>query len=789
VVSQLRRWLALRALVVLVLLSAGVAGNVLLVAGQGNMAALIAGGALVTVVGFVALGTVLGRIANKAQGKERNPDRGAGSKVPQHITPHQLPADVAGFTGRHMNMRELDAALDPAPATTKAVGILVLSGEAGAGKTALALHWAHSIADRFPDGQLYVDLRGFSMGPPANPGDVLAGFLRALGVEGASIPFKVDERGALYRSLLAGRRVLVVLDNARSSEQIKLLLPGTPSCLVLVTSRDNLGSLVALAGARRMELSTLSDLEAFELLRTLVGPQADAEPAACNLLARRCANLPLALRIAADIAVVRRSMTISALAQELADEHRALKRLETADDPAAAINTVFSWSYRLLPANAAMAFRLMGVAPGQDIGVPAISALSNLPLEEAEDAASALLRLHLVREDDRGRFALHDLVRAYAAEQIVQGSDDCDGALSRLFSYYLSRSLAAIECLFPADRNERRQGTKAAPDNYVFNSPNARSWLDLERPNLVALVEAAALAGWPLAVASLATVIWRYLHTGAHYVDAVRIHNAALKAARHAGDGHGEASALDNLGIIYWSWGRYGEAREFVEAANAIFVEIDSKPAITRTLSHLGMILARTGPYEGAIEYFAKALALAREIGDQYSEGSNLDNIGTMYEELGRYEEALSHYDQALIIARAIGNPEHGSLDNLGRVSALLGRYDRALDYLKLAHAVASKVEDRRSLGPILNSLGEVYSKIGDQRNAAENHSVAADVSDAIGDLHEKARAYRGWGDALQASGSLDEARQRWLTALSIYEQLGVPEVDQVRSRLSAATT
>jgi DNA-binding SARP family transcriptional activator len=385
---------------------------------------------------------------------------------PQRAVPRELPPAVPGFTGRSAELQALTGLLNRLGA--QAPGALVISaigGTAGVGKTALAVHWAHRVADRFPGGQLYVNLRGYDPGPPVPATDALAAFLRALGVPGPDIPPEEDERAARYRSLLAGRRMLVVLDNARSADQVRPLLPGTPACTVLVTSRDTLAGLVARDGAARLDLDLLPLPEAIALLRTLIGPRADAEPEAAARLADQCCRLPLALRVAAELAASRPAASLAGLVSELADLSTRLDLLETGEDPRTQVRTVFSWSYRHLDAEAARTFRLTGLHPGPDLDPHAAAALTSTALPQARRALDTLARAHLISPAAPGRYAMHDLLRGYAREltATVDGGPEQHAALTRLFDHYLHTAATAMDILFPAERHRRPRIPPPAP--------------------------------------------------------------------------------------------------------------------------------------------------------------------------------------------------------------------------------------------------------------------------------------------------------------------------------------
>jgi hypothetical protein len=330
--------------------------------------------------------------------------------------PRQLPPAVPGFTGRTRELDALTHLLGPAGAATGPVVISAIAGTAGVGKTALALHWAHQAAERYPDGQLYVNLRGYDPDRPVPAASALAWLLRALGVAGPDIPPEPDERAALYRSLLAGRRMLVVLDNAGSAEQVRLLLPGTVTCGVLVTSRDSLAGLVARDGAARLDLDLLPMADAIALLRTLIGGRADTDPGAAEALATQCSRLPLALRVAAEFATARPEVSLASLVGELTNQQRRLDLLDASGDPRAGVRAVFSWSYRDLASVPARVFRRLSLHPGPDLDAHAAAALSGTALDEAAEVLDLLARTHLIQRAGPGRYDLHDLLRAYARE-------------------------------------------------------------------------------------------------------------------------------------------------------------------------------------------------------------------------------------------------------------------------------------------------------------------------------------------------------------------------------------
>jgi DNA-binding SARP family transcriptional activator len=373
---------------------------------------------------------------------------------PARAVPRQLPQAVPGFTGRATELRTLTGLIGRRGQAPGTVVISAIAGTAGVGKSALAVHWAHQAAGQFPDGQLYVNLRSYDLGQPLSPADALAGFLRSLGVPGADIPQEEQERAACYRRLLADKRMLVVLDNAGSADQVRPLLPGAEACAVLVTSRDALAGLAARDGAARSYLDVLPLPEAVALLRSLIGARVDAEPGAAVELAKQCCRLPLALRVAAEFAASRPAAPLAGLAAELADLRTRLDLLTAGRDPSTEVRAVFSWSYRRLSVPDARAFRMLGLHPGPDIEPYAAAALAGLTVPQARLALDTLARAHLIQPVAPGRHSMHDLLRTYAREltAAVDSDDDRQAALTGLFDHYARTAAAAMDTLLPAER-------------------------------------------------------------------------------------------------------------------------------------------------------------------------------------------------------------------------------------------------------------------------------------------------------------------------------------------------
>jgi DNA-binding SARP family transcriptional activator/tetratricopeptide (TPR) repeat protein len=749
------------------------------------------------------------------------------------LVPRQLPRPAPKFVGRDHELaalnRLLEQAAQAAPAT---VVISAIGGTAGVGKTALAVHWAHQVAGRFPDGQLHVNLRGYDPDQPVSPADALAGFLRALGVEGQGIAAEVDERAAQYRSLLAGKRMLVVLDNAGSAEHVRPLLPGTPDCMVVVTSRDALAGLVARDGADRLDLDLLSSADAVRLLRTLIGSRADADPAAATELAARCARLPLALRVAAELAVTRPSASLAGLAGELADGQRGLSLLDADGDPRTAVRAVFSWSYRHLDAAAARAFRLIGMHPGPDLEPYAAAMLTGTTTEQAAQLLSLLARAHLIQPGAPGRYGMHDLLRAYARE--LAAVHDHEGgqhaSLTRLFDHYLQTAACAMDTLVPAERHRRpRTPPPDGPRPPVTDLSVAREWLDAETGNLIAVAAHTARLGWPSYAIRLAATLSRYFEISGRYSEAILIHGHAREAAQQAGDRAAEATALTNLGVTGYQQGRYDQGAAHLQQALAVFRETGNRDAEGRALGNLAIIAQQQGRYEQAAIYLQQVLAVFRETGNQDGQAGALGNLGVMGQQQGRYQQAVIHHRQSLALFRESGNRdgeavalgnlgvtycqqvryedatghlqealalfraggnryrEANTLADLGFVAQQQGHYQQATDYYQQALAMCHEIGDRAGEAIALNGLGELFLATGRPDDARARHTTALSLARDIGHKHEQARAHKGLGHDWAAAGDRGQACSHWELALAIYAELSAPEAEEIRAVLAAA--
>jgi DNA-binding SARP family transcriptional activator/Tfp pilus assembly protein PilF len=743
--------------------------------------------------------------------------------------PRQLPAAVEQFTGRGDELAELTAQLRPAGRTPRTMVISAIGGTAGVGKSALAVHWAHQAAERFPDGQLYVNLRGYDPGQPVPPGDALAGFLRALGVPGPDVPSETDERAARFRSLLAGRQILVLLDNAGSVEQVRPLLPGTPGCAVLVTSRDALAGLVARDGARRLDLDLLPLADAVSLLRALIGARVDRDPKAAAALTAQCCRLPLALRVAAELAAARPAVPLADLAGELADQHQRLDLLDAGGDPATAIRAVFSWSYRHLEPDTARAFRLAGLHPGPDLDPFAAAALTGTSLPRVGRLLDQLALANLIHLTGPGRCGMHDLLRAYARElAAAEQEEEQRAALTRLFGYYLHTAAAAMDALFPAEQQHRpRIPASAGPAPMMTGTAAALAWLDAERENLVSVAVHAAEHQWPGHATRLASTLFRYLETGGHHREAVTIHSYARRAARDTGDRAAEAIALTNLGLVDLRQGSYRQATGYLREALALYREAGDRSGEARTRHDIGIADFEQGRYREAAGHFQEALTIQRGLGDRVSEARTLNSLGLVDTRLGRYRQAADNLQRALALCRDVGNSAVAAYAalNLGDVDLRQGHCRKATSHFQQALALFRETGDRtgeayaltglgdavprpeqpsagyheqalalfRGTGDrsgeaeALNGLGKVFLVTGQDDQARAQHAAALALASEIGSKYQQARSHEGLARAYDACGNPGYARHHWQKALTLYTDLGVPEALQVHTQLAAA--
>ena len=716
--------------------------------------------------------------------------RAAGAG-PGPVVPRELPGPVPHFVGRAAELADLTGMLDRAGAQRpQALVISAIAGMAGAGKTALAIQWAHRVADRFPDGQLHVNLRGYDPGRPVSPAEALAGFLRSLGVAEQDIPAGAGERAARYRSLLAGRRMLIVIDNAADVAQARPLLPGSPSCVAVVTSRDALAGLVARDGAHRLDLGLLPPAEAAGLLRAVIGERVDAEPEATTTLVRYCARLPLALRVAAERAVASPGLPLADVAADLADQRERLDLLDAAGDRQTAVRAVFSWSVQHLDGAAARAFGLLGLHPGAGFDAYATAALTGTTLRQAGRLLRELARAHLIQPAGTGRYGMHDLIRAYAADQAAGpgGEQERVAALTRLFDHYLATAAAAASTLFHADPDQPSPPCPAGPVPPLSSPAAALAWLDAQRSTLVAVAAHAADHGRPGHAIGLAATVFRYLDVG-HFTDAAAIHGHARRAAAQAGDRAAEAAALMMLGAADAAQGHLRQATSHLEQALALCVAAGDRIGEARALGNLGMADYCRGRYQQSAGCHRKALAIYLQIGDHAGEARARHGLGVAHLRQGRYEQAAGHLRRSLSLFHDadLRSGEALVLGNLGELELRRGRYLQAGDHLRQSLGLGREIGSRLCQAQALACLGisELRQGRGPQAIGHLRESLA--LHSQVGNRSGQAEALNGLGEALLAASQAAEAGARHAAALALAVECG-DRYEQARARSGLAS-
>jgi DNA-binding SARP family transcriptional activator len=679
------------------------------------------------------------------RGEEGRPTA-SGVAMPEAV-PRQLPGAIAGFVGRDQQMKALDQLLPDE--LRRGLMIAVIAGTAGVGKTTLAVHWAHQVADRFPDGQLYVDLRGFDpSGSPMDPVEAVRGFLAAFEYPPQRMPFDAAAQVSLYRSLLADKRVLIILDNARDGDQIRPLLPGSPSCLVLVTSREQLSGLVAAMDAHPLMLDVLPDADARALLARRLGSERVAvEPRAVEELIHRCARLPLALAIAASRAKIHADLPLASLAGQL----RADNSLDALDvgDAATDVRAVFSWSYRALSTDAARMFRLLGLHPGPDIAMPAAASLAGLPLPRARVVLAELTGAHLVNEPVPGRYQCHDLLRSYARELAHMHHTETTrrAATHRVLDHYVRSARAAVLCLDP-----NRDPAPAIPPlpevtpETFTDLQQAMGWFTATHATLLAAVQYAAANGFDAYAHRLAWTLLPFLDRRGHWHDWLDVQRTALEATRRMGDRSEQARAHRGVGSAYKQLNRYDEATTHFEQALDLYREVGDKLGEAHTHNNLSLVLERQGRQREAIDHNMHALDLFRAVGDRAGQGRCLYSIGWYHAQLGDHEIALSYCQEALPLLTEVG--------------------DRAEPYA-------------------WGALGYIHHHLGDHGRAIAHHRQALKLFQELGDRYAEALALDHLGDTHHAVDDVDSARKVWRMAVAILEGIRHSGADQVRAKLN----
>jgi tetratricopeptide (TPR) repeat protein len=679
---------------------------------------------------------------------------GVGSPVGTRLpAPAQLPHSVAGFSGRQAEIDWLNGLLpDESDGAGGTVVITALAGTAGVGKTALAVHWAHQIRDRFPDGQLYVNLRGFDpAGPAMEPNDAIRAFLDALAVPPERIPVDLGEQAALYRTMVSGRRILIVLDNARDAAQVRPLLPGTPTSLVLVTSRNQLLSLVAADGAKLLEIDLLPPDEARTLLASRLGmKRVVGEPGAVDEIVDACAGLPLALSIVSARAAVNPRLSLAELAEELRETRGGLDGLNVGDKQTD-VRDVFSWSYHALSAPAGRLFRLLAVHAGPDIGAFAAASLAGIPVAQARTSLAELTSAHLLTERSRGRFAFHDLLRAYARElaDVHDAAEERRAGINRVLDHYLWTAYRAHE-LLGSGRDEGIALAPAGPAvmvDEIGDHREALAWFTTEYHVLLAALRQAAARGFDVHAWQLAWAMAPFFERRGHWHDAAASQQLALDAADRLDDPRAQAISHGCLAYAYELLRRYADAQDEFVRALELYQLLGDHAGQARTHRSLALVLDRENRYAAALDHAELAYELFQTAGHRSGQARALNALGWFHIQLGHLDQGLTYCQQALDLQNEIG-------DQFGQADTL-------------------------------HSIGTAYNALGNHQQAIACYQEAMLLFRDFGHRSSEAALLTCLGDMYLAYGSPGDARDAWQGALEILDELDHPDAAWVREKLA----
>ncbi|MFD7819047.1 BTAD domain-containing putative transcriptional regulator [Streptomyces sp. NPDC059785] len=687
----------------------------------------------------------------------RNPVSAGASPVPA-----QLPPGLPVFVGRDAELAELHESTSGGTVVVSAI-----SGTAGVGKTAFAVHWARQVADRFPDGQLYVNLRGFDpAGPPVSPQHALRTVLESLGADAHRLPQNIDSLAARFRTLLAGKRMLLLLDNARDAAQVRPLLPGAPGCLAIVTSRSRLPGLVAVDGAHPVDLDVLSVPEARELLaRRLTTGRIEAEPQAVEEIISRCARLPLALAVAAARAATRPALSLAAIAAELRESADGLDAFHDGDT-AADIRAVFSWSYQALAPDAARLFRFLALHPGPDITLPAAAGLVALPLPRTRQLLTELVQVHLLEEHVPGRYTSHDLLRTYATEltHTLDPPHEVQAARRRILDHYLHSAREALTLT-----GERALITMAPAaegvrvETFGADTDKAAAWFTAEQAVLLAAVEQAAAHHYDGHTWQLAWAMANHLHWRGLWQEHEAVHHTAMVAARRLGDLTAQAHIHHGLSVVTAARDRGDEARVHAERAIELFTEVDDMRARAECYRTLSRVAEQQGDPETALAAAQQYLALHRTYADH-----DRDDTDDTDDSRGLRATAVA-------------------LNMVGWSHSQLGQHQQALDHCRQALALCQELDCSTGAAETWGNIGYAHHHLGHYEQAVEAYRNAVDFS-RRGDFHWMiAEALTRLGDAHLSFGQPNAARTAWVEALDIKEQLGAggaADTEPLRTRL-----
>lgn len=747
--------------------------------------------------------------------------------------PRQLPGDVRGFVNRLADLERLDALL--ANGETGALAVCVIAGTAGVGKTSLAVRWSHRAKAHFPDGQLYINLRGYDPGEPVTPMQALERFLHALHTPAAAIPVELEARSALFRSLIADKRILVVLDNAATVGQIRPLLPGAGSSLALVTSRNRMSGLVARDGALRVTLDVFAEGEAVQLLRaTTAAYRSEDSETDIAEMARLCARLPLALRIAAERAAARPHMPLVELIRDLRDESSLWDALSSDEDEESdAVRAVFAWSYRALPEDAARMFRLLGIHPGPEFSCSAAAALAGVPVGQARRLLDILVGAYLLEQVTHDRYQFHDLLRAYAIDQVrhQETPESQRAALERELNWYLYTTIAAVTVAQSFHTPAVTSTPPAGCEPEAFSTETtAIAWYDSERTNLVAITRVAAESGFDRLAWQLPAALYPIHHVLRNpFADWVNMGRIGLQAVRRQGDRHGEAALLTDLGNAYTSSHQPIEAERYLGEALTACRETGDLMGEIRSTNALGWVsLARRQLPEALARFGAtrslapdsrwKAVALinlavvrdalgqpdvAAELAEQALDAQenpdqeprlNFDALhwlARFRREIGQWDEAERRLDEADRIVQRIGGPGYEATLMLerGHLHRAREQYDEGLVCFQRAAVIARKIGDREREAAAFDGTGEIYRGLGRPDEAADFHRRAAVLFGELNDSWQQVNALDHLAAVLDDTGHADQALRYRRQSLTLIDEFRDPLAEALRERLRSLAT
>jgi tetratricopeptide (TPR) repeat protein len=724
------------------------------------------------VIGSVSGGNVFGTVETLNQYIQQTPLR--------FLPKHQLPPDIADFTGRTQEQGIVLTALRQ----MNSRNVVAISGMAGTGKSALATRVAHTLSAELDEVQLYVNLRGAEDHRAVDPATVLAGWLRALGLDDGSIPDGLEGRVAAYRSLLQGKRAIVLLDNVQNEDQVRPLLPGSATCAVLITSRK---TLVALQGVTWLELPILLEEEALSLLKTLIGSdRVEAEPDQAAAMLALCGQLPLAIRIAAGTLnkPSQRQKSLAAYVHQLQDEQQRLTQLNLEHlEESLDVRTSFNLSYRELSDDLASLFRWLGLLDTPDFGIAVAAMLIETDRQTTQQRIDALIDAQLLEIVGESRYRFHDLVRLFAREQLeqIESSERQTNAQQRVIQDFLRWSGFMDGCLHPQYRREIAAAWIA--DNQDFSLERVEqgleewslNWFEQERPILLTLARWIIDAQRWKQLISLSGNLALFLDRRSYWFDAEQLHLQTLYATQQLGDRSGEGTTLNDLGIVYQSQGKLEEAIALYQQSLAIKQQLGDRAGEGTTLNNLGSIYQSQGKWEEAVLLYKESLKIFRQLDNRVGEGQALNNLGSIYQSQGKWEESILSYQQSLEIAQQLGDRvgEGQVLNNLGIVYDSQGKWEEAISFYQQSLEISRQLGDRSGEGRSLNNLGIVYQSQGRREEAISLYLRSLEISRQLGDLYGQGKSLNNLGIVYHAQGQWQEAIELYLQSLEIKRQLG----------------